>query len=164
MDASLARGIRDTIVGLLENEVVSTRRAIAALPNEGRGYRPDPKSRTAWELIVHVALTDVWFADSVVAGKFVWSGPPEVPVAFTDSHAVADWHEQEMAQRFVALRAMTDDALLRETEFFGRRAPAVLWLTIFNNHMVHHRGQLTSYLRAAGGRVPAIYGPSADDA
>jgi hypothetical protein len=56
---------------------------------------------------------------------------------------------------------MTDAALLRE--FFGRRAPAVLWLVVFNNHMVHHRAQLTSYLRAAGGRVPAIYGPSADD-
>jgi hypothetical protein len=98
MDVGLARGIRDTIVGLLDTEVASTGRVIAALPDDGRSYRPDPKSRTASELVVHLALTDVWFADSVAAGHFVWSGQPEVPVAFTDPQALALWREQEMTR------------------------------------------------------------------
>jgi uncharacterized damage-inducible protein DinB len=48
-------------------------------------------------------------------------------------------------------------------DFFGRTAPAVIWLSAMNNHMIYHRGQLAAYLRAAGSKVPAIYGVSADE-
>jgi uncharacterized damage-inducible protein DinB len=43
------------------------------------------------------------------------------------------------------------------------QAPAVTWLTMMNNHAVHHRGQLAAYLRPMGSKVPAIYGMSADE-
>jgi uncharacterized damage-inducible protein DinB len=81
----------------------------------------------------------------------------------TDPAAVASWHEKHMSDRLAKLRAMTPEQLLRPVDFFGQAGPAVTWLTAMNNHMIHHRGQLAAYLRAAGSKVPAIYGISADE-
>jgi uncharacterized damage-inducible protein DinB len=53
--------------------------------------------------------------------------------------------------------------MLKPVEFFGMNGPACTWLTMMNNHSIHHRGQLAGYLRAAGSKVPAIYGMSADE-
>ena len=62
------------------------------------------------------------------------------------------------------LRSLSPDAMTREVDFFGfMKAPAVTFLGIANNHGIHHRGQLASYLRAHGSKVPAIYGGSADE-
>jgi uncharacterized damage-inducible protein DinB len=158
-----ARMFRDIVVGFLENESKTTRRVIAALPNEGRLYRPDPKSRTAWDLATHLALSDAWFADSILNGAFVWAGEPVLPPEFTDPQGVSAWYAQTMAERYSRLRQLSDEALTREIDFFGTKAPAVMWLLMFLSHMVHHRGQLAAHLRAAGGKVPAIYGVSADE-
>jgi uncharacterized damage-inducible protein DinB len=58
---------------------------------------------------------------------------------------------------------MPPDELLRPVQFFRGTRPAVYWLTVMNNHSVHHRGQLAAYLRAAGSKVPALFGRSADE-
>lgn len=158
-----ANMFRDVVVGFIENEARSTQRVIAAVPNDGREYRPDAKSRSSWEVATHIALSDVWFADGIIGGQFVWTGEPPLPPAFTDPQAVASWYAGEMNQRFAAIRNLKHEDLVRETELFGKKAPAVLWLLMLNNHMVHHRGQLTAHLRAAGGKVPAVYGVSADE-
>jgi uncharacterized damage-inducible protein DinB len=154
---------RDVVVGFIENEAKTTRRVIAAVPDDGRDYRPDPKSRTAWELATHIALSDRWFADSIINGAFAWTGEPALPADFLDPKSVAAWHEKTLAERFATLRGLSDEQLTREVDFFGTKAPAVLWLLMFKSHMIHHRGQLAAYLRAAGGKVPAIYGVSADE-
>ena len=81
----------------------------------------------------------------------------------TDPAAVAKWHETHMADRLARLRAMSPDNMLRNVEFFGMKGPACTWLAMMNNHSIHHRGQLAAYLRAAGSKVPAINGISADE-
>ena len=163
MTADQATAVRDVIVGSIEQESVAERKVIAALANANRNYKPDPKSRSAWEIAVHVAMADIWFADSILNGQFEWTGEPATPPEMTDAAAVVGWHERHLADRLAKLRAMTPDALLRPVDFFGRTAPAVTWLSAMNNHMIHHRGQLAGYLRAAGSKVPAIYGISADE-
>jgi uncharacterized damage-inducible protein DinB len=52
---------------------------------------------------------------------------------------------------------------MKTVDFFGTKGPAVTFFAAMNNHMIHHRGQLAAYLRAAGSKVPAIYGMSADE-
>jgi uncharacterized damage-inducible protein DinB len=108
-------------------------------------------------------MADIWFADSILNGAFAWTGEPKVPAEMTDPTAVAAWHETHLADRLTKLRAMSAEHLLRPVDFFGNKAPAVIWLGMMNNHAVHHRGQLAAYLRAMGSRVPAIYGMSADE-
>lgn len=163
MTADQARALVDVLTGTIESESVATRKVIAAVPHGNRDFKPDPKSRTAWEIAVHLATSDVWFADSILDGKFVWGGDPATPKEMTDPAAVAKWHEKHLAERLAKLRAMTPDQMTRPVEFFGRTAPAATWLTMMNNHAIHHRGQLAGYLRAAGSKVPAIYGVSADE-
>lgn len=163
MTADQARAVLDVLTGSIESESVVTRKVIAAVPNANRDFKPDPKSRSAWEIAVHMATSDMWFADSILAGKFVWTGEPPTPKEMTDPAAVARWHEKHLGERLAKLRAMTPEQMTRPVEAFGRTAPAVTWLSMMNNHAIHHRGQLAAYLRAAGSKVPAIYGVSADE-
>jgi uncharacterized damage-inducible protein DinB len=163
MTAEQATAVRDVIIGSIEQESVTERKVIAAVAKGNRDYRPDPKSRSAWDIAVHMAMADLWFADSILNGRFEWTGEPTTPPEMTDPAAIVAWHERHLSDRVKKLRAMTPDALLRPVDFFGRTAPAVIWLSAMNNHMIHHRGQLAAYLRAAGSKVPAIYGMSADE-
>ena len=163
MNVEQATAIVQLLTGTIEGEGATTRKVLTAVPKGNRDYKPDPKSRSAWELAVHLAMADVWFADSILQGKFEWAGEPPTPAEMTDPAAVARWHETHMADRLGKLRAMSADHMLRTVEFFGMKKPACAWLVIMNNHSVHHRGQLAAYLRAAGSTVPAIYGVSADE-
>jgi uncharacterized damage-inducible protein DinB len=163
MNAEQARTILNTLTGSIEGESVATRKVIAAVPAGNRDYKPDAKSRTAWEIATHIATSDIWFADCILNGEFAWSGEPESPAEFTDPAAVAKWHEQHLGAKLGQIRAMSEAALLKEVDFFGTKGPAVSFLVAFNNHQIHHRGQLAAYLRAAGSKVPAIYGMSADE-
>jgi uncharacterized damage-inducible protein DinB len=162
MNAEQARAIVAAVTGSLESESKATRKVIAAVPAGNRDYKPDAKSRTAWEIATHIATSDMWFADGILDGSFAGTEPP-LPKEFTDPAAVAKWHETHFAEKLAKIRAMTPDQLLREADFFGTKGPVVTFLLPFNNHHMHHRGQLAAYLRAAGSKVPAIYGISADE-
>jgi uncharacterized damage-inducible protein DinB len=163
MTADQARAVVEVLTKTMEQEGTATRKVLAAVPNDNRTYKPDAKSRSAWELATHLAMADVWFADSILKGSFEWKGEPAVPAEMTDPKAVAAWHDTQLKDRLAKLRGMSDENLLRTVDFFGNKAPAFVWLTVMNNHSIHHRGQLAAYLRAAGSKVPAIYGMSADE-
>jgi uncharacterized damage-inducible protein DinB len=163
MNADQASAILDLFTRTIEQESAATNKVIAAVPHGNREYKPDPKSRSAWELSVHLAVSDIWFADSILNGAFQWTGEPPTPAEMTDPAAVAKWRERHLGERLAKLRGMTLEQLLKPVEFFGTKGPAVTWLAMMNNHSVHHRGQLAAYLRAAGSKVPAIYGISADE-
>ena len=163
MTADQAAAIVQLLTTTIEGEGSATRKVLAAVPNGNREYKPDPKSRSAWDLAVHLAMADVWFADSILSGKFDWKGESPTPPEMSDPAAVAKWHETHLADRLGKLRAMTPDEMLRPIEFFGTTQPAATFLVSMNNHSIHHRGQLAAYLRAAGSKVPAIYGMSADE-
>ncbi len=163
MNAEQATAVVQLLTRTMERESGATRKVLSAVPNGNRDYKPDPKSRSAWELAVHLAMGDIWFADSILSGKFEWTGEPPTPAEMTDPAAVANWYGTHLPDRLAKLRAMSAEHMLREVDFFGTKGPAFTWLTVMNNHSVHHRGQLAAYLRAAGSKVPAIYGMSADE-
>lgn len=163
MTADQAKAVSDLMTSTIEQESAATKKVIGALATANREYKPDPRSRSAWDLAVHIATTDVWFADSILQGKFDFTGEAPTPPEMTDPTAVVSWYEQHLAGRLARLRAMSTEQLLKPVDFFGTTAPAVTLLVAMNNHTVHHRGQLAGYLRAAGSKVPAIYGVSADE-
>ena len=158
-----AKAAADMLATVWEGEYPATCQVLAAVKDDNRDYKPDPKSRSAWELATHLAMGDVWFADSILSGKFEWTGEPATPPEMIDPKAVAAWHERQLRDRLAKIRGMSDENMLRPVDFFGTKAPAFTWLALMNNHSVHHRGQLAAYLRAAGSKVPAIYGMSADE-
>lgn len=165
MDPQQAKFLVQFMTQLWEGEFPATCKVLEAVPEARRDYRPDDKSRTAWDLTVHIATGDVWFLDSILSGTFGWD--PEAEKKFTAAHptvaSVVDWYKTAFPAKINAVRAMSDADMTRIVDFFGLfKWPAVSYLGFANNHSVHHRGQLAAYLRSMGGKVPAIYGGSAD--
>ena len=163
MKAEEAKAIADFLVATFESEMPATHAVIAAVPVDGCGYRPDPTSKTALGLARHIALEDEWLLGAVADGAF---GPPkdesDACGIMKPADAIAH-HQKTVAAQLARIRAMNGEDLLRTVDMFGAiQMPAVQFLSIAVRHMVHHRGQLSAYVRAAGGKVPSIYGPSAD--
>ena len=166
MTADQAKFLTDFFANTLENESKTTAKVIAAVPDSGCNYKPDEKSRTAWDLATHLALADVWFLDSIINGKFAFEPEAETQAAakFKTVKDVVDHYTREFPARVRQLRELPADKLTRTVDFFGMmQSPAAGYLSLASNHSIHHRGQLASYLRAMGGKVPSIYGPTADD-
>jgi uncharacterized damage-inducible protein DinB len=166
MDQQQAKFLVQFMTQLWEGEFPATCKVLAAVPEARRDYRPDDKSRTAWELVVHLATSDVWFLDSTIGGNFTYN--PDIEKQFNAEHprveSVVGWYKETFPAKLNAVRTMPADDMIRVVDFFGLfKWPAVSYLGFGNNHSIHHRGQLAAYLRSMGGKVPAIYGGSADE-
>ena len=163
MTPAEATTIRDFLVATFEYEVPTTTRVFEAVPDERLDYRPDALSKTALDLIRHIALEDVWFLDGIAEGRF---GPmPDQSDAcgvLKPADAAAQYPPRAKAA-LGRVKALSGEELLRELDLMGAfKLPAIQFLSLALRHSTHHRGQLSSYLRAMGGKVPSIYGPSAD--
>ena len=166
MTADHAKAIADYFATIFDQEVANTVKVLRAVPNDRRDYKPDEKSRTAWELATHLASSDLWCLDSVCDAAFVYN--PEVEntrtAGLTTIDDLIEFYQREFPKRIQRLRSTPGEQLAKEVDFFGvSKGPSVSFLGIANNHAIHHRGQLMVYLRAMGSKVPAIYGGSADD-
>jgi uncharacterized damage-inducible protein DinB len=144
----------------VEREAKTTAKVLAAVPNQNHDYRPDPKSKTAMELAQHIAVTDVWFLDSVVKGAFSKEQPGGAPAGAVE---LAAWYDKEITDRLTKIATLSGEDLAKPIQFYIFNLPAVMYLSFMSNHSIHHRGQLSTYLRAMGGKCPAIYGGSADE-
>lgn len=156
--------VHNVLLRVLKNESRTTKSVIAAVPNRNLDYRPDPHAKTANELLRHIAAADNFFLKSVIDGLFV-PGSVTIPESVTNPVEVAEWYEQTYADNFEALSELPSDSLVKILDFRGLfRAPAYTFIQIGLAHAIHHRGQLSTYLRPMGSRVPAIYGESYDSA
>jgi uncharacterized damage-inducible protein DinB len=140
------------------DETKTTRNVIARIP-EGSDYRPDPKSRTAKEIAWQIVCEEKMIIDALETGKAEWN-PPAEPATMKEVLQAYERQSASMEKRWNALSAERWDGGL---EFFGQQRPAspMAWSFLFD--IVHHRGQITTYLRPMGSTVPQIYGPSGDE-
>lgn len=154
--------VHHVLLGMLKNESGITRTLIAAVPNVHLDYRPDPHAMTANELLRHIAGADNLFLKTIVNGVFT-PGSVKIPEAANSPQAVAEWYAAEHARNLDAVSALTGEQLIRMVDFRGLfERPAFFFLQFGLSHVIHHRGQLSTYLRPMGSRVPAIYGESYD--
>ena len=166
MSPDQARCLADVFAAQMENEGKVTTKVLKAVPNEKRDYRPDPKSRSAWELAKHLATADLWFIDSICDGAFQWDPDAEkkTTAGLNTIDDVIEMFTREYPRRIERLRTTPGEQLAKDVDFFGMMTqPAAAFLIVANNHGVHHRGQLSSYLRAMGSKVPDMGGGSADE-
>jgi len=166
MNPEVAKAMAEFFAGMMENESKTTAKVLAAVPDTGRDYRPDPKSRSAWELATHLAASEIWFLDGVLAGAFKYDPEAEKKTvgSFGTVQDVVTFYEREVPPRIQQVRRLSPEKLATAIDFFGAmQEPTVTYLGLANNHAIHHRGQLAAYLRAMGSKVPSIYGGSADE-
>lgn len=145
----------------LKSEQVITQKILSTVPADKGDYRPDAKSRSAFELAWHIAVCEIWLLDAVIDRQFgdIETRPGDVRTC----GEVAQWYAQRFAERCAELGKLAGEELSTPVNFLGlRNDPAVAYLNIAIRHSVHHRGQLSTYLRPAGAKVPAIYVESGD--
>lgn len=140
------------------DEAKTTRNVLARIP-EGSDYRPDPKSRTAQEIAWQIVCEEKMIIEALEGGKAEWA-PPPMPKSMKDVLAAYESQSATLPDRWKRLRP---DRWSGTIEFFGGQRPAspMAWSFLFD--IVHHRGQITTYLRPMGSKVPKIYGPSGDE-
>ena len=163
MEPQEAKAIANFLVRDLESEMQTTLRVFEAVPDGRLDYRPDPLSKTALGLLRHITLEDEWLLNCTADGKFV--PPPDDSDAcgiMTPTDAIA-CYRKKISAGINRVREMSGEQLCGKIDFLGMwQMPGVVYLSLIIKHSVHHRGQLSTYLRPMGGKVPAIYGPSAD--
>jgi uncharacterized damage-inducible protein DinB len=140
------------------NEAKTTQKVMERIP-EGSDYRPDPRSRTAQEIAWQILCEENMIIAALESGKVEWA-PPPMPATMKE---VAEQHAKLNAKMPERWSNLPDSKWTGTLDFFGRQRPAgaMAWSFLFD--IVHHRGQITTYLRPMGSTVPQIYGPSADE-
>ena len=140
------------------NESKTTQKVLARIP-EGSDYRPDPKSRTAKEIAWQIVCEEKMIIEALETGKAEWA-PPAEPATMKD---VLEAYAQQAAGMPARWEALPSERWSGSLEFFGGQRPAsgMAWSFLFD--IVHHRGQISTYLRPMGSTVPQIYGPSGDE-
>lgn len=143
-----------------EREIATTKSVIAALPAGQETFAPDGKSMPALKLACHIAGSEWFFMNGVVTGQFARG---DMPDSIKSANDVVAWYEENVPPVLAKAKVLSGEDLAKEIDFFGVwKSPAVTFLTLMVKHSIHHRGQLSAYLRPVGGKVPSIYGPSGD--
>lgn len=139
-----------------------TRAVIAAIPPDKCDYTPDPVTRSALELAWHIVMAENRFLEAVADGAFDLTPRPR-PDTVRSPADVNAWYDERLPRNLERLKAVSGDDLAKPIDFRGiLRLPAVVFLRIGLSHTIHHRGQLSMYLRPMGAPVPSIYGESFD--
>jgi uncharacterized damage-inducible protein DinB len=159
---AFAAGFTQMSLSGLAMESQITRKVIAAVPQDKCGYRPDPKAKSALELAWHIATGEVGLLDSIADMKFAMENRyATVPATIAE---ILAWYDENSRRAMARVQAMAAEQLLTPVDFYGMlNLPVFNYLAIVNSHSIHHRGQLSTYLRPMGSKVPSIYGGSADE-
>jgi len=148
----------------VKNEHRTTAAVIAAIPSSNADYRPDPQARSAAEIAWHIAAAEQRFYRGIIDGAFDFNAIPRPEGGLTSAN-ILNWYEESFSRNFEGLTRLTGEQAAKVIDFRGLfQFPAVAYLDFSIRHSSHHRGQLSTYLRAMGGKVPAIYGESYDSA
>lgn len=163
MSPEQAKAVGDFLIADFEREMETTLRVIEAVPTGKLEYQPDVKSSTGLGLIRHLPLLDAWLLNSIADGSF-GNVPDQTDGCGIATPADAAACYREKAQAALArVKELSGEQLAAIIDFFGMmQMPAVSFIQLAIKHSIHHRGQLSAYLRPMGGKVPGIYGPSAD--
>ena len=149
----------------LQREHGTTRRVIEAFPADQSELKPHPRSNSARQLVWTFAVEEQLILLALKNQLQLGGGFPKAPDSWDEAvGAFFKTHGELVA----ALEAATDEDLSGTVKFFTGPGtlgdiPKMDFLWFMLSDQIHHRGQLSVYLRMAGGKVPSIYGPSADE-
>ena len=163
--------LREYFLDELNREGERARRALEQVPEGKHDWKPHDRSMPFGYLVSMVATIPQWVAMTMTQDELDLNPPGGSKFSMGDMRTSADlMHglDKSMAAAREALQKGSDDSLAKPWRLLVAGAtvmevPRHVMLSDTLNHWVHHRGQMTVYLRLLGAKVPALYGPSADD-
>lgn len=163
--ASDLRAHRERLLDMIERETATTLRVLRAFPTEQSELRPHPVAKTARELAWMFTVEQVLATAAIRDTLDLSQGFPPAPARFAEVTAAFEQSRNELME---LMRTSSDAQLAGTTQFFVAPktlgdVPKLAFIEFLMLDQVHHRGQFSVYLRMAGGKVPSIYGPSADE-
>lgn len=163
MNPEHAKAIAEFLSNNLAMEAQTTKRVLLAVPDAKGDYSPDPKSAKALDLAWHIVSAEVMLLQMVIVAGDAPT-PEREPGTETIAGIVA-WYEKHQSAALAAVRELSPEHLAKITTVWGGMfsLPTVAYANFALSHSIHHRGQLSAYLRPMGAKVPGIYGPSGDE-
>jgi uncharacterized damage-inducible protein DinB len=149
---------RERFLELWASEATTTLKVMSRIP-DGSDYRPDPKSRTAQEIAWQIVNEERMIVEAIERGTVTWE-PDPMPATMQEVMKAYEKKSGEVIERW---RSLPQERWDGTVDFFGNARPAARMAWSFLFDVVHHRGQISTYLRPMGSTVPQIYGPSADE-
>src|SRR6266571_9040042 len=147
-----------------KKEASATRKVISRIPQERSDYRPDPKARNAREIAWLIVREEIILAEGLEKGVLEWAEVP-TPATIKEILDTYDRHHEELTAKLERIDASRWDErvpfMFGGQEVMKETGNENAWGFLLDT--IHHRGQLSTYLRPMGSTVPAIYGPSADE-
>lgn len=156
------------IIAELQAESEATRRVLRAIPQDKYDWRPHEKSMPAGELAMHVVQLMAGMSEILSRDTFDRSEMRQTPAAPTSSDELAALHDNNLQLVCDTLSSWSEEKAMGVWKFTDgdkiiMELPRIAAVRSFLlNHIYHHRGQLTVYLRLLGVPVPSCYGPTAD--
>ncbi len=160
---------KDALIAEQKYEAVNTRKMLQKVPDEKLVWKPHEKSMTIGRLASHIAEIPVWVNRALGADSFNFASLPVVRNTYESNEALLRVFEDTQAAAIEALGNASDETLngmftlLRGDQVVSTMPRKVLIRNFAFNHVIHHRGQLSVFLRLLDIPVPGMYGPSADE-
>lgn len=167
--AASSNNIASAFIAELEQEAATTRKCIERVPAEKFDWKPHEKSMTFGRLAQHVAEMFGWTPNTLEHPELDFSKFDYTPQEFATTDELVEFLDKNVADALQTLRNSPDEVFMEnwtmrngEQVYFTMPKIAVMRSFVMN-HIIHHRGQLSVYLRLNDIPVPSIYGPSADE-
>ncbi len=157
------------LIGELKHEASNTRKILLRIPEEQFDWKPHEKSRSLAQLANHIAELPVWIHYMMTATEFNFAGEPFKRLKATSQSELIENFDCIIQQAIELLEKTNDEELaarwkLSRGELVIFELPRKVAIrNMVMNHIIHHRGQLSVYLRLLNVPVPGLYGPSADE-
>lgn len=163
MSSNDVKAVADFFIADFEHEMQTTLRVMGAVPADRLDYQPDAKAKTGLGLVRHITLEDEWILNSIADGVFARPPDPSDACGIMNPADAIAIYKEKIPAALARVGALPAEKLMANIDLLGMvQMPAINFLAMALKHSVHHRGQLSTYLRPMGGKNPSIYGPSAD--
>ena len=161
--------INTALIAELKHEAANTRKMIERIPSDKFEWRPHEKSMTIGRIATHIADIPIWFKRIITADEFDFATSVINRETKETTEAILWLFDERLQEAINLLEGAPDEKLnaiwtLRRGDHLFFQLPKKVSLRNFGyNHVYHHRGQLSVYLRLLDIPVPGMYGPSADE-
>ena len=161
--------LNKALIAELKHEATNTRKMLERVPEDKFSWKPHEKSMTLQRIATHLAEIPTWVTNAVKNDELDFATWVRKPSAISNTKELVEHFDKTIAEAVETLENASDEVLhekwtLRRGDHVIFEMPKVVAVrNLALNHSLHHRGQLSVYLRLLDIPVPGMYGPSADE-